>query len=63
MSEDPYKAELERVLATLEPCNFKINNYPQIVFICGGEIEQKSYEDAKAIPASLRERILIYLAR
>lgn len=63
LSEDPYKAELERVLATIDPCNFKVNNYPQIVFICGGEIEQKSSKDAKAIPASLRERILINLAK
>ena len=62
LSEDQYTATLNNILLTLELKNFKIINVPNIIFICGGKIEQQAHEEKKAFPASLRERMLNYLA-
>lgn len=61
LSDNSYDAVLDLAIASVELGNLKVCNFPQIIFICGGPIEQKKGEDARAFPSSLRERILVYL--
>ena len=56
-NQDPYLLTLSRIFTNLDFRKFSVQFTPRITFICGGPIAST----ASPYPASLRERILLYL--